>query len=1194
MPHLSKTISVFGMLRLRLFFVLVLSLMARVVSAQCPMPTPQPGGTLDTCFPQTGTGFNGSALAFALQPDGKVLVGGNFTSYNGIAVNRICRLNADGSLDASFSAGTGFNNAVNILALQPDGKVLVGGFFTTYNGTAVNRICRLNADGSLDAGFGAGTGFNNTVYTLALQPDGKVLMGGEFTSYNGTAVNRICRLNADGGLDASFSVGTGFNFTVFTLALQPDGKVLVCGNFTSYNGTSRVRICRLNADGSLDAGFGIGTGFNNTVLTLALQPDGKVLVGGIFTTYNGIAVNRICRLNADGGLDAGFSVGTGFNNTVWTLAQQPDGKVLVGGNFTSYNGTGRNFIARLFASSAVPYFTGISPATGGAGTTVTLTGQNLAGITQVRFGTAVATVTSATAAQILVNVPASAVLGAQYVEAIAPVSSINRIAFTVVCPTFAAPTITAAGPTTFCAGGSVQLQGPALSANEAYLWSTGATTQNITVSTAGSYTLQIRSTVAACTSAVSNALVVAVDTLPAQPAITFDGPTAVCTGDQTRLEAPAGFAAYTWSPGGATTRAINAGVGSYTVRVTDGNGCQSVASAAAVVSASGVCVAQWNGDVSQDWSNPANWTPAGVPLAGDSVVIAQGANLPSVAGVTLVARSLQVQPQASLALGAGSTLQLSGNLWAQGAINGAGTVLLQGSVRHKVSGTVAVGTLAINSAQGAVLLTDNTVSVTRSLGVRGAGAFNLQGNRLRLRSSASGQAYLETVAAGSLQNAQNLSVERFVPGPGLNNWAFVGAMVEGQRVDGWASPSNTYLASTFDAGNASNSSLFSYDPFARLPLQNNGYTRSWAAASDPAPVGRGYRVWLKPSFYAAGGKFVQQGSPKLGDHTYTLQYCPSNCAWPQGSADNGWNLVANPYAGPLDWEAASGWQRQNLSPAWWTYNRSIANWATYLPGVGGVNGGSRLIAVGQSFFVKALAASPGLTVRPAAVSAAHALGGQASFLRQGQADQVLRLELSAPGQGSDELLLAFSAQASRSFNPIEDAEKMGGDLALTAVSADGRSLAIGSWPELGPADTVVLKVRGQGTLALRLTEQTAQRQVYLLDRVLNRTTALTRGQTLNLSPESTGSRYALVLAPASVTGLDNLASRRLQAVPNPAAHSFVLEGLATAAEVTLTDATGRQVLQVLVRPGQPIAVGLLPAGMYHWRAGTARGTVVVE
>src|SRR5262249_17717925 len=150
------------------------------------------------------------------------------------------------------------DNYVYALALQLDDKILLSGYFTFINGTNRNRIARLNTDGSLDSSFDPGTGANNYVYPVAAQPDGKVLIGGNFTFINETNRNRVARLNIDGSLDTTFDPGDGPSDQVNCLALQTDGKVVIGGNFTRINNTNRNYIARLNADGSLDDGFNPG------------------------------------------------------------------------------------------------------------------------------------------------------------------------------------------------------------------------------------------------------------------------------------------------------------------------------------------------------------------------------------------------------------------------------------------------------------------------------------------------------------------------------------------------------------------------------------------------------------------------------------------------------------------------------------------------------------------------------------------------------------------------------------------------------------------------------------------------------------------------------------------------------------------------------------------------------------------------
>ena len=313
-------------------------------------------GSLDTGFGNGLPGANNSVYSVGVQNDGKVLIGGWFSTVNNTTRWRIARLNGDGTLDTGFGNGlAGANNSVYSIGVQNDGKALIGGNFTNVNGTTRGRIARLNSDGSLDTGFGNGlSGASSYVSSVAAQSDGKVLIGGNFTNVNGTARGRIARLNSDGSLDTGFGNGlAGANSNVLSVAVQSDGKVLIGGDFTTVNGTARGRIARLNADGTLDTGFGNGlAGADGSVSSVAVQSDGKVLVGGAFTNVNGVARGRIARLNSDGILDTGFGNGlSGADGDVYSVAMQSDGKVLIGGRFGTVNGTVRPYFARLEGSS---------------------------------------------------------------------------------------------------------------------------------------------------------------------------------------------------------------------------------------------------------------------------------------------------------------------------------------------------------------------------------------------------------------------------------------------------------------------------------------------------------------------------------------------------------------------------------------------------------------------------------------------------------------------------------------------------------------------------------------------------------------------------------------------------------------------------------------------------------------------------
>jgi len=230
-------------------------------------------------------GYGSYVCALAVQPDGRIVAGGLFTSLGGTDQGVIGRLNADGTLDYSTFHPwvthdyTWTSPSVSALAVQAEGKILVGGHFTKVDGQPRDCIARLNADGTLDATFNPGAkGWS--VYSLAVQADGKILVGGWFGTLGGQTRNNLGRLNADGTLDTTFN--SGADYLVYSLAVQVDGKIVVGGSFTNLAGQTRNCIGRLNADGTLDSTFNPGA--SSDVYSLVVQGDGRILVGGSFTT----------------------------------------------------------------------------------------------------------------------------------------------------------------------------------------------------------------------------------------------------------------------------------------------------------------------------------------------------------------------------------------------------------------------------------------------------------------------------------------------------------------------------------------------------------------------------------------------------------------------------------------------------------------------------------------------------------------------------------------------------------------------------------------------------------------------------------------------------------------------------------------------------------------------------------------------
>ena len=317
-------------------------------------------GTIDSNFDNQAEP-NDEVWAVALQDDGKVLLGGDFIQMNGTESDHIARLDPGGALDATFDTSTGPNNSVRTIAVQDDGKVIIAGGFTLEKPSIARKyVARLMSDGSLDTTFDTSNGPDNWVYAVAGQ-DEKVIIGGNFTHIGSIKQNHIARLTSEGFLDATFNIGTVADKKVLAITQQVDGKILIGGSFNKFNDTARNSIARLNADGSLDTTFDPKPTPSADLQAIAVQSDGKILIAGNFDRLGSSDCYYIARLNANGSLDSSFDWSVGVNNNIYALGIQPDGKVVIGGSFTLYDGEEREYIARLNGATA-PVFTSRSPA----------------------------------------------------------------------------------------------------------------------------------------------------------------------------------------------------------------------------------------------------------------------------------------------------------------------------------------------------------------------------------------------------------------------------------------------------------------------------------------------------------------------------------------------------------------------------------------------------------------------------------------------------------------------------------------------------------------------------------------------------------------------------------------------------------------------------------------------------------------
>lgn len=284
-------------------------------------------GSIDSSFNLiAGRSGQGVVRAILAGDDGKQYVAGLFGAVAGRYANSVVRLNRDGSVDGSFDVGAGPDSSIRRLHLQPDGKVLVSGFFTTFNGMARRSVVRLNLDGSVDPTLNLVTNASS-LNVAAVYADGRIIVVGDFTLINGVQRRQVARIDALGVVDTSFDFGVGVpgSESVNVVKLLADGKMLIGGFIQSINTVPRRGVARLNANGSLDMGFSLSPDtFVQYIQTIQVYQDSRILISGD---------RNVARVLSNGEADPTFLSGTNFGLARFAI-KQPDGKILVGGNMS--------------------------------------------------------------------------------------------------------------------------------------------------------------------------------------------------------------------------------------------------------------------------------------------------------------------------------------------------------------------------------------------------------------------------------------------------------------------------------------------------------------------------------------------------------------------------------------------------------------------------------------------------------------------------------------------------------------------------------------------------------------------------------------------------------------------------------------------------------------------------------------------
>lgn len=326
---------------------------------------PKPGFSGDYLHnpinPTVNYGISAPQITF-VQPNGKIFVAGIFKYYNDTITNQMVRLKKNGTIDTTFFFNEWLGGTILTAILQSDGKILVGGNIAYVNGqNSRYGLMRIHENGSLDTSFNPDFGIGSHIKKIILQNDGKILLLGQFSEFNGTQVNNIIRLNLDGSLDINFNVGAGTNGQIHTGEITESGKIIISGIFSQYNDVSRNNVALLNSDGSLDLQFNPGSGPNSSsnpiVESILSLPNGKFILAGNFDSYNNQPCKNIAWINSNGDFDSTFqNIGIGYQSFyqyISTLKKQPDGKILIAGKFDFFNNLSGLNIVRILENGEI-------------------------------------------------------------------------------------------------------------------------------------------------------------------------------------------------------------------------------------------------------------------------------------------------------------------------------------------------------------------------------------------------------------------------------------------------------------------------------------------------------------------------------------------------------------------------------------------------------------------------------------------------------------------------------------------------------------------------------------------------------------------------------------------------------------------------------------------------------------------------
>ena len=1097
-------------------------------------------------------------------------------------------------------------SATSVTATVPAGASTGPISLTTANGTAVSSSnFTVSTAAPTIASFAPATGPVGTSVTLT-----------------GTDLSTTTAVRFNGVNAPTFAVVNGTTVT----ATVPGGATTGVIGVTTAGGTGSSAASFVVLLPPTVASFAPASGPVGTSVTIT----GTSFSGATAVTFNGVSAS-------------GFVVNSATEITVAVPAGATTGVIGV----TTPIGSGQS--AGSFAVSVppapAPTIASFAPGSGPVGTSVVVTGTNLAGATALTFNGLTASFVVNSATQVTATVPTGATTGAIGVSTPNGTGS-SAGNFTVTAPPVSAPTIASFAPTSGPVGTSVLLTGTDFSGATALTFNglaatfvvNSATSITATVPT-GATTGVIRVTTAG--GSASSATSFTVTTAPPVPTIATTGfGGAFCAGASLSVAFTASgfasgnvFTAQLSDAGGLFAAPVSLGTlpgtgsGSIAATIPAGTAAGSgyrvrvVGSSPAtvgtdngsnlIISAFGLTA--WTGAAgTTNWFDTGNWSCGQLPTAATDVTLPAGLSrypvLPATGPVPTV-RNLTLASGASLTLGNG--FSISGNLTNNGTLNaGSSTFTLAGTAAQTLggSGGTVLFDLTLNNPAGASLLAP--LAVRRVLRLT---AGNLaSGGFLTLRSDASGTAMVVNSSGSSLVTG-TATMERFInnaSGAGYRHYASpmqAGTATVQQFADDLPGFELNPAYNTVGSSVSPFPTFFAYDETRLNALAVDNFDQGWRVplATDALAPGRGYTA--------------QTANATLVDISGTLAHADVSLSLTRGAfANSGWHLLGNPFPSPLDWDlvpAAPGVDRALYvfvpsGPYSGTYRSYLPSPVAGQPGIG-QNGGTKDVAAMQGYFVRATANGSAFTLPAAARPGTYADPTFARGTATADTRPLLRLQVANAAGQTDETVIYFDPAAGSGFSSAHDAHQVqrnGNGFPSLWSEASGPAgalaLSINGLPDVLRAPSIPLGVRvsstGSHTLsAPALLNLPAGTEVWLEDQALGRRHNLSQvpSYVFTMAASFSGPRFVLWLQQRPLSTAPNAALQaNLRLYPNPATSTATVElaGASGPVELTLVNVLGQVVERRTAMPRagalrEPLDLRALPTGVYLLHVRTAAG-----